>query len=311
MGNPSTKEAFARVNYLGMNDSKTDKLKTERLVGCATLDQRVQNRGLPEEVSVGEVIPLGEGYEIRTTSKKKSVPERMLVSRYLHALAADWEGIRATGEGVYSPSNHPDYAYFQCMSSLILGRLEYLKQKMGFMLSEGEHPWPLVWRYMMLFVEQHFAVVSLEGRSELDVKILGAWLDNGSRTLRFHALVLDSVKEGLLEKARNLLQRGYGVRGGEPIVQAGWSAGSEGKASGRGGNKQERSLCNSTAHGYGEKHVGPRHSANDRITKLCPAVLVDNKVCDMLHAFSGALKTDCRGGLARMKGAGGRPLLTR
>ena len=87
----------------------------------------------------------------------------------------------------------------------------------------------------MLFVEQHFAVVSLEGRSELDVKILGAWLDNGSRTLRFHALVLDSVKEGLLEKARNLLQRGYGVRGGEPIVQAGWSAWSEGKASGGGG----------------------------------------------------------------------------
>ena len=121
VGNPSSKEAFVRVNYLGMNDSKTDKLKTERLVGCATLDQRVQNRGLPEEVSVGEVIPLGEGYEIRTTSKKKGVPERMLVSRYLHALAADWEGIRATGEGVYSP-NHPDYAYFQCMSSLIRPR---------------------------------------------------------------------------------------------------------------------------------------------------------------------------------------------
>jgi hypothetical protein len=144
VGNPSPKEAFSRVNFLGMNDSKIDKQESERLVGSATLDQRIQNKGLPEQVSVGEVIPLGEGYEICTTSKKKGVvPERMQVARYLHALAVDWEGIRSTQEGVYAP-NHPEFEYFQCMTGVILGRLEFLNQKMVYMLSEGLHAWPLV-----------------------------------------------------------------------------------------------------------------------------------------------------------------------
>jgi hypothetical protein len=138
VGNPSPKEAFSRVNFLGMNDSKIDKQESERLVGSATLDQRIQNKELLEQISVGEVIPLGEGYEIHTTSKKKGVPERTQVARYLHALAVDWEGIRSTQEGVYAP-NHPDFEYFQCMTGVILGRLEYLNQKMFYMLSKGEH----------------------------------------------------------------------------------------------------------------------------------------------------------------------------
>ena len=66
-----------------MYDFKIDKQKTERLVGSPTLDQRIQNKGLPEQISVGEVIPLGEFYEIHTTSKKKGVPERMQVARYI------------------------------------------------------------------------------------------------------------------------------------------------------------------------------------------------------------------------------------
>ena len=89
VGNPSSKEAFFRVNYLGMYDSDIDKQKTKRLVGSATPDRRIQNKGLPEQISVGEVIPLGEGYDIHTTSKKKGVPKRIEVARYLHALAVD------------------------------------------------------------------------------------------------------------------------------------------------------------------------------------------------------------------------------
>jgi hypothetical protein len=95
----------------------------------------------------------------------------MQVARYLHALAVDWEGIRSTQEGVYAP-NHPDFEYFQCMTGVILGRLEFLNQKMFYMLSEGEHAWPLVWRYLMLFVEQYFVQVSLEALGKL---ILRSW----------------------------------------------------------------------------------------------------------------------------------------
>jgi len=36
---------------------------------------------------------------------------------------------------------------------------------------------------------------------------------------------------------------------------------------------------------------------------------MDDVGCDLPHAFLGSLKTDCRGGLVRMKGPGGRPIL--
>jgi hypothetical protein len=59
----------------------------------------------------------------------------------------------------------------------------------------------------MLFVEQYFVQVSLEARGKLDIEILGAWCDVKNRALRFNAAMLDSVKLGVLEKARGLLQQ--------------------------------------------------------------------------------------------------------
>ena len=75
----------------------------------------------------------------------------MQVARYIYVLAVDWEGITSSQEGVYAP-NHPHFEDLQCMAGVILVQLEFLKQKMVYMLSEGEHAWPLVWRYLMLFM---------------------------------------------------------------------------------------------------------------------------------------------------------------
>ena len=95
-----------------------------------------------------------------------------------------------------------------------------------------------------MFVEQYFVQVSLEVRGKLDIEILGAWCDVKNRALRFNALVLDSVKLGVLEKTRGLLHQssgsaraggiGTGVSSG-----AGAMAGSEGVARG-GGSKSAR-----------------------------------------------------------------------
>ena len=54
--------------------------------------------------------------------------------------------------------------------------------------------------------------------------------------------------------------------------------------------------------------MGQKHLASDRITKLCPAMLMDNKACNLPHAFSGSLKTDCRlGGVGENEGPGRSP----
>ena len=89
----------------------------------------------------------------------------------------------------------------------------------------------------MLFVKQYFVKVSLEARGELDIKILGAWLDVKHRALRFNAVVLDSVKLGVLEKAHGLLQQSSGnARAGGIVTNASSGAaalaGSEGVARG-------------------------------------------------------------------------------
>jgi hypothetical protein len=67
----------------------------------------------------------------------------MQVARYLHALAVDWEGIRSTQEGVYDP-NHPDFEYFQCVTGVIQGRLEFLNQKMVYICCLRENM-PVLW----------------------------------------------------------------------------------------------------------------------------------------------------------------------
>jgi hypothetical protein len=80
VGNPSSKQAFSRVSWLGMGGSRLDERKCERLVQCRRLDlKRVRNKGLPEETRTGEFLHLGSSLELHTSSKKVGVPERLLV----------------------------------------------------------------------------------------------------------------------------------------------------------------------------------------------------------------------------------------
>lgn len=204
VGNPSSKQALSRVSWLGMGGSRLDELKCERLVQRKRLDlKRVRNKGLPEETRTGEFLHLGNGLELHTSSKKVGVPERMLVLHYLTVLADDWEGIRGSKEGVYAPE-HPDFEYFQCMSALILARLEFLNQTLMYLILEEDLSWQVVWRYMMLFVEQYFVRVQFEARSSLDGEMLKAWCDRENRVIRLRVLAAESVKLVVLEKARRL-----------------------------------------------------------------------------------------------------------
>jgi hypothetical protein len=205
VGNPSSKQALSRVSWLGMGRSRLDEGKCERLVQCRRLDlKRVRNKGLPEETRTGEfLLHLGNGLQLHTSSTKVGVPERVLVWNYLRALAADWEGIRGSKDGVYAPE-HPEFEYFQSMSALILARLEFLSQTLLYLILEEDLSWQVVWRYMMLFVEQYFVGVQFEAHSELDGRMLKAWCDSKNRVVRSRVLAMESVKLVVLEKARSL-----------------------------------------------------------------------------------------------------------
>ena len=169
VGNPSSKQALSRVIWLGMGRSRLHEMKCERLVQRRRLDlKRVRNKGLPEETQTGEfLLHLGKGLQLHTSSTKVGVPERVLVWNYLRALAADWEGIRGSKDGVYAPEQ-PEFEYFQSMSALILARLEFLSQTLLYVILEEDLSWQVVWRYMTLFVEQYFVGVQFEAQSELD-----------------------------------------------------------------------------------------------------------------------------------------------
>ena len=79
--NPSSKQALSRVSWLGMGKSKLDERKCERLVRYKRLDLKLLNKGLPEEIRTGEVLYLGNGLEVHTSSKKVWIPQRVLVLR--------------------------------------------------------------------------------------------------------------------------------------------------------------------------------------------------------------------------------------
>ena len=118
-------------------------------------------------------------------------------------LGEDWEGIRSSKQGVYTP-DHPDFEYFQGMSARILARLEFLKQTLMYLILEEDLSWHVVWMYMMLFVEQYFVGVQFEARSGLNGEMLEAWCDRENRVVRFCALVKVSVKLVELEKAHSV-----------------------------------------------------------------------------------------------------------
>jgi hypothetical protein len=194
VGNPSSKQALSRVSWLGMGRSRLDERKCKRLVQCKRLDlKRVRNKGLPEETRMGEFLHLGNGFQLHTSSTKVGVPERVLVWHYLRVLAADWEGIRGSKEGVYAPE-HPDFEYFQSMLALILAQLEFLNQTLMYLFLEEDLSWQVVWRYMMLFVEQYFVGVQFEAQSKLDGEMLKAWCDRKNREVRLRVLAAESVK---------------------------------------------------------------------------------------------------------------------
>ena len=181
---------------------------SDRLVRCKRLDLKLLKKGLPEEMRTGEVLYLGKGLEVHTSSKKVWIPEKLLVWRYLIVLGEDWEGIRSSEEGVYTPE-HPDYEYFQSMSALILARLEFLKQTLMCLIVEEDPSWHVVWMYMMLFVEQYFVGVQFEARSGLNGEMLEAWCDRENCVVRLRVLAAESVKLVVLEKARSLEAREF------------------------------------------------------------------------------------------------------
>eukprot|EP00959_Pyramimonas_sp_CCMP1952_P091917 1924072-Pyramimonas_sp.AAC.1 len=80
----------------------------------------------------------------------------------------------------------------------------------------------------------------------------------------------------------------------ERTIQSEVAPGASGKAQRVGPRPGEKcSLCSSPDHTY----RSPDYVCTGPITRACPALLADGKVCGERHAHSGPLKSPCRGGL--------------
>ena len=106
----------------------------------------------------------------------------------------------------------------------------------------------------------------------------------------------------LLDKAKTLVQvegkggvGGQGRAGGSDKLPPAHPPATRGPALAKG-----CVLCDSKTHQYVQGNYG--HLAEHPITMSCPLSLSDGAKCGLFHAFSGPLKTQCRGGLEVVRG---------
>jgi hypothetical protein len=310
-GAPNSREAFSKENWMGMRAVTKNEIATmTRRTGVQRLDMHVRNRDCPEEEGVQVTIELVEGVQVKTgTRASKTIPERMMVFKYWSIAAGEWEELRACGEDVFAPE-HEDSDFFVTMATLICARYAYLGVVAAYLLTERGFSWGMVWRYSLLFTEQRYYRVEMEARSPLDAALLSAWLDENNRGTRLHALAVDGIQQMFLDQARamtnaedikrRLREMAEGWTTGEGSTEMDRAAASAfgervAPSAARGKGAKGCSLCGKQGHAYrsgDHSHVG-------EITVKCPLMLTDGDVCGQKHAFSGPLKSDCRGGLPK------------
>ena len=294
VGAPNTPGAWDVVNWNGMRaHTPQGKKQMTRLIGAERVDLVVRNRDCPEEEGLEQTMKLGE-LEVSVTQKGKKVPDRLTVVRFFGYARHEWEDYRVCGQSVYA-EGHPDFAFFQIMSTMIAARFYFLELMAVHLGSEGGLEWGVVWRYLTMFTDRHFFGTALESGSMLDDRIYTAYADPTHRDTRLGVLAGESVQPLLLDRAKSLglAESALAGRGqwGQKAVGAGGGLAKEVA----GTLPKSCVLCGSLSHQYTQGSYG--HLAEHKITVTCPLTLSDGSPCGGLHAFSGPLKSPCRGGL--------------
>ena len=225
--------------------------------------------------------------EVKKPSSK-GVPEQLVVQHYLAKMITRWLSIRECKRDVYAP-DHAEAFYFRQSATLILARLEFLKETLYHLTNSG-YSWPGVWRYLLLIWEGHMRPYGWLHKIRFDQNMLDAYRSPIPQ-LAMANLASTSVLAPELVRSEAAAAAALQIERSQQQEFEAAAPARSARASSRPGEKC--SLCSSSAE---HTYRAPDYVCSAAIQRACPAMLTDGKRCGERHAHSGPRKTPCRGG---------------
>ena len=151
-GSASHPQAVQLWPYLGLGAStKGLKLLVVSFIGVESIVEFRGSAFWPE--AAGQRTQLTIGKETLTVKAHQSnIPTQAVLHRYLGLSTNHWLGILNCGKGVYA-ATHPDQDFYVNSATLLLARLEYLKETVHYLEVSG-YSWSGSWRYLILLWER-------------------------------------------------------------------------------------------------------------------------------------------------------------
>ena len=285
LGAPNTLQFLSMFPYSGMNSSpKGTRSFIRRMTGANRLDLRTGDTFWPEAETKGEKIMVGD-IELECQGTKLGVPDRTVVANYWHAAKREVLALRQCKRDVYSP-DHKAYSDFQSTATLILLRIEFLEASVTYLQMRMDLQWGVIWRYLLAYMQDRFVANTVHELSDLDRRMLTTKL-HGGWDMQVAGIVADTLMYHHITRAQeavsNLVSKRLMAKGAVPVTTKEYA------------RNMKCPLCLSDKHMY--KQGAHTHPADAPITQACPRILTDGGLCGKRHAFTGPLRSPCRGDL--------------
>ena len=152
-------DSAMREPYTGQGASKGEVWSrvVEFHIGQASVSGQ-PNGFMPGSEPPAQSFTISEGGHLGLAAVSSlAVPPQAVWLRWGDVRIRAWTAVRDSGIGVFDPS-HEEFAFFSCMAEVVIMRYKWIRAvaadlQAGF----DEHPWAVVWRYLVLTVQREFA----------------------------------------------------------------------------------------------------------------------------------------------------------
>ena len=152
-------DSAMREPYTGQGASKGEVWSrvVERHIGQASVSGR-PNGFMPGSEPPAQLFTISEGGHLGLAAVSSlAVPPQAVWLRWGDVRIRAWTAVRDSGIGVFDPS-HEEFAFFSRMAEVAILRYEWLRAvEADLQAGFDEHPWAVVWRYLVLTVQREFA----------------------------------------------------------------------------------------------------------------------------------------------------------
>ena len=166
-------ESAMREPYTGQGASKGEVWSrvVECHIGRASVSGR-PNGFMPGSEPPAQSFTISEGgHLVLAAVSSLAVPPQAVWLRWGEVRIQAWTAVRDSGVGVFDPS-HEEFAFFSCMADVVIMRYKWLRAvALDLQAGFSEHPWEVVWRYLVLTVQREFAC-QLGFSTRLDKQLL-------------------------------------------------------------------------------------------------------------------------------------------